>query len=163
MPGVQLAIGGSGRDGSRLARRAARRAADVRFLGRVAEADLPGLYGCADAFAMCCRDRWRGVEAEGFGIVFLEAAACAVPSVAGRSGGAHEAVVDGETGYVVSPRSTAEVRAALDVVCHDAARRAEMGRAARERAVAEYSYDGLVARLAPLARGDLSGAATLPR
>ena len=62
---------------------------------------------------MCCRDRWAGLEAEGFGIVFLEAAACAVPAVAGRSGGAHEAVVDGETGYVVEPQDVPAVRAAL--------------------------------------------------
>ena len=163
MPGVQLAIAGSGRDAARLVRRARMSRAEVRFLGRVGEADLPGLYACADAFAMCCRDRWAGIEAEGFGIVFLEAAACGVPSVAGRSGGAHEAVADGETGYVVSPRAVDEVRGALDVLCHDAARRAEMGRAARERAVSEYSYNGLVARLAPVARGDLSGAETLPR
>ncbi len=163
MPGVQLAVGGSGRDRNRLERRAEKSGADVRFLGRVAEADLPELYGCADAFAMCCRDRWAGLEAEGFGIVFLEAAACGVPSVAGRSGGAHEAVADGDTGFVVSPRAIGEVRTALEVLCHDPKRRAEMGRAARERAVADYSYDGLVARLAPVARGDLSGAATLPR
>ena len=58
----------------------------------------PPLYGCADVFAMLCRNRWGGLEQEGFGIVFLEAAAAGVPQVAGRSGGSHEAVVDGETG-----------------------------------------------------------------
>ena len=58
----------------------------------------PAIYACADVFAMLCRTRWGGLEAEGFGIVFLEAAACGVPAVAGRSGGSHEAVVDGETG-----------------------------------------------------------------
>ena len=61
--------------------------------------DLPSLYGCADVFAMLCRNRWGGLEQEGFGIVFLEAAACGVPQVAGASGGAAEAVVDGETGW----------------------------------------------------------------
>ncbi len=112
LPGVQLAIGGTGRDAARLQRRA-RGNPDVHFLGRVAEADLPRVYGCADVFAMCCRDRWAGLEAEGFGIVFLEAAACAVPAVAGRSGGAHEAVADCETGFVVEPRDVAAVRAAI--------------------------------------------------
>ncbi len=163
MTDVQLALAGSGRDRARLERRAHRRGAPVRFLGRVADAELPDLFACADAFAMCCRDRWGGVEAEGFGIVFLEAAACAVPSVAGRSGGAHEAVVDGETGYVVAPRDVGEVRAALDVLCHDRARRADMGSAARKRALAEYAYEGLVARLAPIAGGDFSSATPLPR
>ena len=65
--------------------------------------DLPSLYACADVFAMLCRNRWGGLEQEGFGIVFLEAAACGVPQVAGASGGAAEAVVDGETGLVVDP------------------------------------------------------------
>jgi phosphatidylinositol alpha-1,6-mannosyltransferase len=129
----------------------------------VPEAGLPSVYGCADVFAMCCRDRWAGIEAEGFGIVFLEAAACAVPAVAGRSGGAHEAVVAGETGYVVEPRDIRAVRSALGELFADPERRSRMGRAARERAVREYSYDRLVARLMPIAEGDFSVAATLPR
>jgi phosphatidylinositol alpha-1,6-mannosyltransferase len=162
MPGVQLALAGTGRDRARLERRAGRSRSPVEFLGRVAEKDLPGLYGCADAFAMCCRDRWGGIEAEGFGIVFLEAAACAVPSVAGRSGGAHEAVVDGETGYVVAPRAVSEVTAALDRLCRNPAQQTAMGSAARRRAVDEYSYEHLVARLLPIARADFSGVAPLP-
>ncbi len=163
MPGVQLAIAGAGRDRARLERRARRRDASVRFVGRVSEADLPSLYACADAFAMCCRDRWGGIEAEGFGIVFLEAAACGVPAVAGRSGGAHEAVVAGETGYVVEPRDVGAVRSALRELCDDPQRRSRMGRAARERAVGEYSYDRVVARLLPIARGNFSVAVALPR
>ena len=130
----------------------------MHFLGRVAEADLPELYGCADVFAMCCRDRWAGLEAEGFGIVFLEAAACAVPAVAGRSGGAHEAVVDGETGYVVEPRDVGAVRAALGrAVRRSAGLRARMGRAARARAVGEYSYEDSSRRLLPDRPGRLLG------
>ena len=135
----------------------------MRFLGRVDDVDLPDLFASADAFAMCCRDRWAGLEAEGFGIVFLEAAACGVPAVAGRSGGAHEAVVDGETGFVVEPRDVHAVRVALARLCDDPEPRSRMGRAARERAVAEYAYDSLVARLLPMTRGDFSAAETLPR
>ena len=56
------------------------------FLGRVPNDDLPPLYGCADVFTMLCRNRWGGLEQEGFGIVFVEAAACGVPQVAGDSG-----------------------------------------------------------------------------
>ncbi len=156
LPDVQLALAGSGRDRSRLERRAGRSRARVRFLGRVAEEDLPDLYGCADVFAMCCRDRWAGLEAEGFGIVFLEAAACAVPAVAGRSGGAHEAVVDGETGYIVPSRAVSEVTAALDRLSRDPGARSEMGIAARTRALDEYSYEHLVARLLPISRGEFS-------
>jgi phosphatidyl-myo-inositol dimannoside synthase len=159
---VQLAIAGAGRDRARLMRRA-RGNTNVRFLSRVPDNALPSLYGCADIFAMCCRDRWGGIEAEGFGIVFLEAAACAVPAIAGRSGGAHEAVDDGVTGFVVSPRDTDAVCAALRTLCHDVDARYSMGEAARARAVAEYSYDRLVERLLPVSRGDLSGLEALPR
>lgn len=158
---VQLAIAGTGRDAARLARRVrirggARLGARVHLLGRVADADLPALYGSADVFSMVCRERWGGLEAEGFGIVFLEAAACGVPSVAGRSGGAHEAVVDGETGLVVDPTDVAAVADAINALLADDATRERMGRAARARAEGELSYDVLAARLAPLAAGDLS-------
>jgi phosphatidylinositol alpha-1,6-mannosyltransferase len=159
LPDVQLAIAGAGRDRRRLEQRAERRgvAGRVRFLGRVPDdASFPRLYACADVFAMPCRDRWSGLEAEGFGIVFLEAAAAGVPSVAGRSGGSHEAVVDGETGFVVDGRAL-DVRGALAALLADSELRARMGAAARARAVAEFSYDGLAARLAPLVAGDLAG------
>lgn len=154
---VQLAVAGGGRDRARLEARAQRRgvAARTRFLGRVADEELPGLYGCADVFSMLCRDRWGGLEREGFGIVFLEAAACRVPSVAGRSGGSHEAVVDGETGHVVEPRDVAAVRDRLAELLGDDGRRRAMGEAARRRAEAEFDSDRLAARLAPLACGDL--------
>jgi phosphatidylinositol alpha-1,6-mannosyltransferase len=152
---VQLAIGGSGRDRARLESIARRLGARVVFLGRVGDAELPGLYGAADVFAMLCRDRWAGLEAEGFGIVFLEAAACGVPQVAGRSGGSHEAVADGSTGFVVSPRDVRAAASALERLLGDPARRAEMSAAARRRAVEEFDYDRLATRLAPIAAGDL--------
>lgn len=160
LPGVQIAIAGAGRDRARLERRAR---ADTRFLGRVPDADLPALYACADVFAMCCRERWAGLEAEGFGIVFLEAAACGVPSVAGRSGGAHEAVTDGETGFVVPPRDVSAVRDRLHRIVADPDLRSRMGAAARRRACGEFAYDHLVGRLAPLARGELAAVGELPR
>ena len=80
---------------------------------------------------MVCRERWGGLEAEGYGIVFVEAAACGVPSIAGRSGGSHEAVVDGETGFVVDPHDVDGVRAALDRMLGDDALRERLGAAAR--------------------------------
>jgi phosphatidyl-myo-inositol dimannoside synthase len=156
LEGVQVAIAGAGRDEARLARRAARLPGRARLLGRVPDADLPDLYASADVFAMLCRDRWAGLEAEGFGIVFLEAAACGVPTVVGRSGGAAEAVVDGVTGVVVEPRDVTGVRAALDRLLGDEVERARLGAAARRRAVDEYAYDRLASRLARLAAGDLA-------
>ena len=156
-PRVQLAVGGAGRDARRLASRAAERGITDRctFLGRVPDAELPGLYGSADVFAMLCRERWGGLEAEGYGIVFVEAAACGVPSIAGRSGGSHDAVVEGETGFVVDPHDAGGVRAALDRLLGDDALRKRLGAAARTRAVEELACDRQVERLLPVTRGDL--------
>ena len=158
-PDLCVAIGGGGRDHARLARLVERTGAPVRLLGRVPDADLPALYGCADVYAMLCRNRWGGLEQEGFGIVFLEAAATGVPQVAGDSGGAAEAVVDGETGLVVSdPRSPDAVASALASLLDDPVRRARLGQAGRARAVADYDYDVLAARLgATLAEGAAGG------
>jgi phosphatidylinositol alpha-1,6-mannosyltransferase len=143
-----VAIGGAGRDERRLRRLAADGVADVRLLGRVPEHDLADLYGCADVFAMCCRTRWAGLEQEGFGIVFLEAAAAGVPQVAGRSGGAAEAVVEDVTGVVViRPNSYDEVAVGLARLLDDPAWARSLGRAARKRAEDEFTYDQLAARL----------------
>jgi phosphatidylinositol alpha-1,6-mannosyltransferase len=147
-PGLVILVAGTGRDRARLERRAAALSAPVRFLGRVPDDDLPTLLGAADVFAMLCRNRWAGLEQEGFGIVFLEAAACGVPQVAGDSGGAAEAVVDGETGLVVRrPHDPDDVAAALRRLLTDDALRRRMGDQARHRAVHEFDYDLLAARL----------------
>ncbi len=147
-PDLVLAISGAGRDERRLRHIAAEQDAPVRFLGRVPHDRLPALYGCADLFTMACRTRWGGLEQEGFGIVFVEAAACGVAQVAGDSGGAAEAVDDGVTGLVVRrPDDPREVAAALQALLSDPGRRADMARASRKRAVAEFSYDVLAERL----------------
>jgi phosphatidylinositol alpha-1,6-mannosyltransferase len=155
---VMVVIVGGGRDRARLERRAtARGVADrVRFLGRVSEDDLPVTHRAADVFAMLCRDRWGGLEAEGFGIVFLEAGASGLPCVAGRSGGSHEAVLDGETGFVVEPRDTGAVTHRLRALLDDGALRARFGAVARAHAEADWSYDRRVDPLARLAAGDLA-------
>ena len=147
-PGLTVAIAGSGRDEARLRRLATESGASVAFLGRVPDEDLPTLYGAADVFAMLCRSRWGGLEQEGFGIVFLEAAACAVPQVAGASGGAAEAVVDGETGLVIDPPEDVQAVAdAIDSLLADPERSRALGQAARRRVEAELTYDALASRL----------------
>lgn len=147
-PNLQVLIAGSGRDDRRLRRLAAVHGAPVRFLGRVDDEDLPALFGAADVFSMACRNRWLGLEQEGFGIVFLEAAACGVPQIAGASGGAAEAVEHGRTGLVVhDPGSADRLVTALDALLGDPDRRRAMGEVARERAVAEFAYDVLAERL----------------
>jgi phosphatidylinositol alpha-1,6-mannosyltransferase len=148
-PDLTVAIGGGGRDHARLERLVRATGAPVRLLGRVSHDDLPKLYGCADVYAMLCRNRWAGLEQEGFGIVFLEAAAAGVPQVAGDSGGAAEAVVHGETGLVVhQPGDARAVATAVAQLLDDDDARARMAAAGRARAEAEFSYDVLAARLA---------------
>jgi len=147
-PSLVLAIAGAGRDRERLEKLAVASGAPVRFLGRVSHDDLPLLYGCADVSAMMCRNRWGGLEQEGFGIVFVEAAACGVPQIAGRSGGAAEAVAHGETGFVVDdPTDVNEVVRRIAQILDDSDLRESMGRASRRRAIDEFSYETLAARL----------------
>ncbi|HXY43246.1 MAG TPA: glycosyltransferase family 4 protein [Acidimicrobiales bacterium] len=150
MPDLCLAIGGRGRDRERLLQLIEREglAGAVHMLGRVADEDLPQLDACADVWAMLCRDRWLGLEQEGFGIVFLEAAAAGVPQVAGRSGGAHEAVVHGETGLVVDdPSDPAAAAETLRSLLEDPEGRRRLGAAARKRVVADFDYNLLAKRL----------------
>lgn len=145
---VEVLIGGRGRHRPVLERLIAEHRAPVRLLGRVSDDDVAQLYGAADAMAMLCHDRWRGLEQEGFGIVFLEAAAAGIPQIAGRSGGAHEAVVDGETGLVVDePRSVDAVAAAIRRLMDDPEASHRLGTAARQRAVEHFDYDRLARQL----------------
>jgi phosphatidyl-myo-inositol dimannoside synthase len=148
VPGLTVAIGGTGRDARRLERLVRTSGAPVRLLGRVAEQELPRLVGAADVFVMACRNRWGGLEHEGFGIVFLEAAAAGVPQVAGRSGGASDAVVDGQTGVVLEdPKDPVELARALEALLAHPDRARAMGEAARARAVASFDYEVLARRL----------------
>ena len=85
----------------------------VRFVGRVQYSDLPRYFQLADLFAMPSRSRLAGLEVEGLGIVYLEACACGIPVLAGLSGGAPDAVLDGQTGRVVDGTN---VKAVADMV-----------------------------------------------
>ncbi|MHB1712792.1 MAG: glycosyltransferase family 4 protein [Acidimicrobiales bacterium] len=157
IPDLEVAIAGRGRDRDRLAGKIVERRAPVRLLGEVSDQDLPRLIGSADVFAMLCRNRWLGLEREGFGIVFMEAAAAGVPQVAGDSGGAGEAVIDGLTGLVVGkPTDVATVASALRRLLDDSPLRRSMGSEARLRAEASFDYDRLAPRLAA-ALADVGG------
>ena len=109
------------------------------------------------ATAVLCRNRWLGLEQEGFGIVFLEAAAAGVPQVAGASGGAGEAVEDGVTGVMVRrPTEARDVAGAIGDLLDDPDRARAMGERARLRAEASFDYDLLAPRLGS-SLGDVSG------
>ena len=152
VPGARLLIVGTGPLRRQLERDIARRglAESVILAGEVGWRDLPRYHAAADVFAMPCRTRNGGLDVEGLGIVYLEAQACGVPVVAGRSGGAPEAVLDGETGVVVDGRDTAAVARAVSGLLADPARRAAMGAAGRKFVEATYSWPVIADRLAAL-------------
>jgi phosphatidylinositol alpha-1,6-mannosyltransferase len=153
-PDLVVAIGGDGRERRHLEHLAGESQVDVRVLGRISEDDRAALLGAADAFVMACRNRWAGLEQEGFGIVFLEAAAFGVPQVAGASGGAPEAVLDGVTGLVVDdPSDPGAVAEAIRTLLAEPVLRRRMGRAARTRVQESFDTDVLASRLAEALAG----------
>jgi phosphatidylinositol alpha-1,6-mannosyltransferase len=148
-PDAVLLVVGGGSDRPRLeSMAAAAPAGSVVFAGEVSDADLPAYHAAADVFAMPCRSRLAGLEVEGFGIVFLEAAAAGRPVVAGDSGGAAEAVVDGETGLVVDGRHEGAVAEAVGALLADPRRGDAMGKAGRARVERLFTWPRLTDRLA---------------
>ena len=133
-PRLRLVIGGTGGQERELRRLIADLEAPVTLTGRLTDRQVAELYGAADLMAMLCNERWWGLEQEGFGIVFLEAAAAGLPQIAGRSGGAHEAVEDGVTGLVLDDPDDVDAAAgALVRLATDPDQRAKFGEAARRR------------------------------
>ena len=126
---------------------------DVVLTGSVPWEELPAHYDAGDVFAMPCRDRLRGMEVEGLGIVFLEASATGLPVVAGRSGGSPDAVRDGVTGHVVDGTSVEEVAGRLVGLLADPDAARAMGAAGRTWVEEAWRWDVLAARL----RGFLAG------
>jgi phosphatidylinositol alpha-1,6-mannosyltransferase len=116
-------------------------------------AELPAHYAAADVFAMPCRTRGLGLDVEGLGLVFLEAAAAGLPVVAGRSGGAPETVQEGRTGTVVDGRDVAEVATAVTGLLADPKRAARMGADGRRWVTRAWNWDASAERLAGLLSG----------
>ncbi len=152
---VRLALVGGGRLTDELRRRAtaAGLADRVRLPGEVSGDELRLWLQAADVFAGPSRTRLRGLEVEGFGIVYAEAALTGLPVVAGRSGGAPEAVVEGETGFVVDAQTPAELTAALGrLLSMSSEQRRLMGAAGRRLALARHAPDVAAARYHDLLR-----------
>ncbi|PSK90567.1 phosphatidylinositol alpha-1,6-mannosyltransferase [Murinocardiopsis flavida] len=149
IPDAVLLLVGGGPYRSRLEALARERgvADSVRFTGSVAWDDLPAHYDAADVFAMPCRSRNGGLDVEGLGIVFLEAAAAGLPVVAGASGGAPDAVRDGDTGHVVDPLLPGPTARRLIALLGDPAAAAAMGGRGRERVAREWTWAGAAQRL----------------
>ncbi|MFI5484598.1 glycosyltransferase family 4 protein [Micromonospora echinaurantiaca] len=126
---------------------------DVVFTGSVPTAELPAHYAAGDVYAMPCRTRNRGLDVEGLGIVYLEASATGLPVVAGDSGGAPDAVREGETGYVVRGRDVAQLadRVARLLADRDLAR--QLGAAGRAWVEREWRWETQAQRMADLLAG----------
>lgn len=113
----------------------------VVFTGSVPWARLPAYFGVGDVFAMPCRTRLGGIDVEGLGMVFLEAAACGLPVVAGDSGGAPDTVVDGETGFVVGGDRVEPTARAVGDLLVDPDRAARMGARGRDWVRQRWSWE----------------------
>jgi phosphatidylinositol alpha-1,6-mannosyltransferase len=151
-PGARLLLVGSGPEEASLRRAVAARGLQdsVVLTGSVRSPELPAYYAAGNVFAMPCRTRRAGLDVEGLGMVFLEAAACARPVVAGTSGGAPEAVRDGITGFVVDPRSPGAVADAIADILADDARARAMGKAGREWVEQRWAWTTIAATFADL-------------
>ncbi|HHM06045.1 MAG TPA: glycosyltransferase family 4 protein [Gammaproteobacteria bacterium] len=124
----------------------------VHFLGHVSYEDLPRWYNACDVFAMPNRD--IDGDTEGFGLVFLEAAACAKPALAGRAGGTGSAVVDGETGLRIDGEKVDDIAAALVRLLSDEPYAQTLGDKGRERVCSNFTHQRRVDQLRDLALGE---------
>ncbi|MEW2286640.1 glycosyltransferase family 4 protein [Streptomyces sp. NPDC047841] len=148
---VLLIVGGGpyGKDLRRLAHETGV-AGSVRFTGAVPWSELPAHYGAGDVFAMPCRTRRGGLDVEGLGIVYLEASATGLPVVAGDSGGAPDAVLEGETGWVVRGGSVEQTAERIVALLADAGLRRRMGERGRRWVEERWRWDLLAERLKTL-------------
>jgi len=141
-PDLRYVMVGEGHDAERLRKLAGELgvADRVIFAGLLSEEELPEAYATSTLYLGLSRVD-REINAEGFGISFVEAGASGVPSVAGDSGGVRSAVRDGETGIVVPPADGAAIVAAIASLLRDDTRRSAMGRAARLVVETHYNWD----------------------
>jgi phosphatidyl-myo-inositol dimannoside synthase len=120
----------------------------VLFTGPVPWPELPGYYDAADVFAMPCRTRRAGLDVEGLGIVYLEASATGVPVIGGDSGGAPDAILEGESGYVVRDMPAVAVRVAE--LLKDPGKAKAMGEKGLAWVDLEWRWELAAARLAAI-------------
>jgi phosphatidylinositol alpha-1,6-mannosyltransferase len=141
---VSVLLVGKGRDEQALRRLAARLEVPARFEVGVPFDRLPDLYRDMTVFAMPSRSRWFGLEAEGLGVVYLEAAATGLPVIAGDSGGAPETIEPGVTGFIAT--RTEHVADALERVLADGDGAEAMGAAGRRRVLDRFSWEAVAGR-----------------
>lgn len=113
----------------------------ITFIGRIQYADLPRYICVGDIFAMPSRSRLAGLEVEGLGIVYLEASACGLAVIGGTSGGAPDAVIEGETGLAVDGTSSKAVAEAAITLLSDPERARQMGARGRQWIIDEWRWE----------------------
>ncbi|WP_298335271.1 glycosyltransferase family 4 protein [Ferrimicrobium sp.] len=154
--GAEIHIVGDGRDRARLMRLAAAVPSSVVFHGPLAEEAKIELYQAADLFVFPARDRWFGIEREGFGIVILEAQACGTPAIVGASGGTGEALAP-KSGHLLEVAGPKELARLLRELLADPARLKLYRRETSAYIRTNFDYDQLSkayeASLHALARG----------
>jgi phosphatidylinositol alpha-1,6-mannosyltransferase len=128
-------------------------AGSILFTGPVSWDDLPAYYDAGTIFAMPCRTRRGGLDVEGLGIVYLEASATGLPVIGGDSGGAPDAILDGETGYVVPGHSTGLLAERLIELLADPAGAAAMGEKGQAWIDREWTWDLVAERLSRILAG----------
>lgn len=155
VPDAVLLVVGDGPERAALQRavRSAEVDDSVRFTGSVPASDLPSYYAAADVFAMPARTRRGGLDVEGLGIVYLEASASGLPVVAGASGGAPDAVLPGQTGFVVDGRDVDAVAKCISDLLVDADVRRRLGAQGRRWVGEFWTWDRQVQRLRALLAG----------
>ena len=126
----------------------------VTFTGPVPQTELPAHYAAGDVFSMPCRTRRGGLDVEGLGIVYLEASAAGLPVVGGDSGGAPDAILAGETGYVVGGRDVAALSGHLIALLSDPAGAKAMGEKGRAWVERDWNWDLTASRLRTLIDAD---------
>ncbi|HEX9622911.1 MAG TPA: glycosyltransferase family 4 protein, partial [Streptosporangiaceae bacterium] len=152
VPDAALLIVGHGRYAAALRTLAAQTGTtgSVFFTGPVPFAELPAHYAAGDVFAMPCRTRRKGLDVEGLGIVYLEASAAGLPVIGGDSGGAPDAILEGETGYVVGGRDVDALAARVVALLRDPAGARAMGEKGRAWVERDWTWDQSAARLQAL-------------
>ena len=113
----------------------------ITFIGRIHYAELPRYICIGDIFAMPSRSRLAGLEVEGLGIVYLEASACGLAVIGGKSGGAPDAVLEGETGFAVDGTAPQEVASAAIKLLLDPTRARAMGERGRQWIIDEWRWE----------------------
>lgn len=146
-PEASLLFVGTGPLEAKLRKRAGKLGLEdaIHFTGRVSYSDLPAHFSSGDLFVMPTRSRLAGLEVEGLGMVYLEASACGLPVIAGRSGGSPDAVIDGKTGLLVND-DVEEIAATCIELLADPQRMQAMGSAGREWVLSQWQWSTIAAQ-----------------